>query len=611
MAQVLAFRIQNFRSIVDTNWVQFSPDGVTVFVGQNESGKTSVLQALYYALMASAITADDLRVGADVEPPSVQLRCKVDIEELQSSRFDDFEPKDIDTLRNHLISKENVVDIQCDWELQKNEDGVTEYVMGVSLVNPTELDALLRQNDIFLITAPPVEGAEDASETRASSTDSFSRLSTDDAAEFIFEPLPAAVFFNADSGLLPSTVDIDAKGKPTGAGSTAANNFLTIAEIDLPQLIKGDGRYRQNQLRRANQRVSDDFTNFWSQVIGSGSKLSLQCEIANYGSTAGEKAGKEHLVFWIVDGNTQLYPKQRSLGVRWFVSFYLQLRATEKSGAQRMFLLDEPGANLHAKAQADVLKLINELRKDIAIVYSTHSPQMIEYEKLYRVRAVQRDGGLEDSPTVVIDGHHLGAASTDTLSPILSAMGSDMSQQAVIKKHRNVLLEEISGYYYLKSFWKLTKCKEIAHFIAATGVNKLPALTNMFLGWGLDFIVAVDDDKQGRDVFNQLKKDLFGDQDELARQQLLKLPGCTSIEEVFSPHDFKQFVLSDENADVSAGNSEYLKVKHISKPVAAFQFWLAVESGKYKRDAFEAATVERMEVITQSLVKLLNARPTA
>ena len=134
---------------------------------------------------------------------------------------------------------------------------------------------------------------------------------------------------------------------------------------------------------------------------------------------------------------------------------------------------------------------------------------------------------------------------------------------------------------------------------------------NMFLGWGLDFIVAVDDDRQGRDVFNQLKKDLFGDQDELARRQLLKLPGCTSIEEVFSPTDFKRFVLNNENADVSLGNAEYLKASHISKPVAAFQFWLAVESGKYKVEAFEAQTTQRIETIVQAIVKLLNARPTA
>lgn len=609
MTQVLAFRIQNFRSIVDTGWVQFSPDGVTVLVGQNECGKTSVLQALYCALTRIAITADDLRVGADDERPSVQLRAKVLVNELPDE-LDKYFPKDVDTFRNYLLSKEGVLELQCDWDLSKKEDGTTGYVMTICLVDDAELAALLGANHMNV--GPPAASADSAATPEATPTPTElpPRLTTDDAAELFWTPLPSAVLFNADSGLLPSTVDIDAQGKPTGNGSVAARNFLTIAEIDLPQLIKGDGRYRQNQLRRANQRVSDDFTNFWSQVIGSGSKLSLQCEIAHYGSATGDKSGKEHLIFWIVDGNTQLYPKQRSLGVRWFVSFYLQLRATEKSGAQRIFLLDEPGANLHAKAQADVLKLINELRKDIAIVYSTHSPQMIEYAKLYRVRAVQRDGEREDSPTVVIDGHHLGAASTDTLSPILSAMGSDMSNQAVIKKHRNVLLEEISGYYYLKSFWRLTNNTEIVHFIAATGVNKLPILANMFLGWGLDFVVAVDDDKQGRDVFNQLKKDLFGDQDELARRQLLKLPSCTSIEEAFSPADFKQFVLNDKTADVSAGNAEYLKVNHISKPVAAFQFWLAVEEGKYNRDAFEAPTMERIEKIVQAITTLLNARPT-
>ena len=67
-------------------------------------------------------------------------------------------------------------------------------------------------------------------------------------------------------------------------------------------------------------------------------------------------------------------------------------------------------------------------------------------------------------------------------------------------------------------------------------------LANMFLGWGLDFLVAVDDDKQGREVFSQLKKDLFGDNDELARTRLLKIPGCTSIEEAFSKIDFKRLV---------------------------------------------------------------------
>ena len=44
--QLVAFRIQNFRSIVDTGWHQLAHDNITSLIGQNESGKTSILEGL-------------------------------------------------------------------------------------------------------------------------------------------------------------------------------------------------------------------------------------------------------------------------------------------------------------------------------------------------------------------------------------------------------------------------------------------------------------------------------------------------------------------------------------------------------------------------------------
>ena len=44
--QLLSFRIKNFRSIVDTGWHQLAHDNITSLIGQNESGKTSILEAL-------------------------------------------------------------------------------------------------------------------------------------------------------------------------------------------------------------------------------------------------------------------------------------------------------------------------------------------------------------------------------------------------------------------------------------------------------------------------------------------------------------------------------------------------------------------------------------
>ncbi|MCK4747331.1 MAG: AAA family ATPase, partial [Bacteroidales bacterium] len=44
--QLIGFRIQNFRSIVDSGWQQLAHDNITSLIGQNESGKTSILEGL-------------------------------------------------------------------------------------------------------------------------------------------------------------------------------------------------------------------------------------------------------------------------------------------------------------------------------------------------------------------------------------------------------------------------------------------------------------------------------------------------------------------------------------------------------------------------------------
>ncbi|MGA2248897.1 MAG: AAA family ATPase, partial [Verrucomicrobiota bacterium] len=40
-----AFRIQNFRCVLDSGWID--TDDIAVIVGKNESGKTSLLKALW------------------------------------------------------------------------------------------------------------------------------------------------------------------------------------------------------------------------------------------------------------------------------------------------------------------------------------------------------------------------------------------------------------------------------------------------------------------------------------------------------------------------------------------------------------------------------------
>lgn len=602
--RITSIRIRNFRSIMDSGWVPLSPDGITVFVGQNESGKTSILDALHFALSNETPSEDDFRIGSAL--PTVNVRVEIDFSELKDELKEKKEPE-IKAVQEYLASTKNLVELLITW-VRAMEDSKKIFAHQVSIASE-KLESLLSDASSALTESDSDNSASTttlqvnpAAIIITDAADDNDELTADGLAEIIWGEIPLAVLFNEESGRLPNQVDINDKNQPTGPGAKAALNFLQIADINLPDVLKGDKRARENTLNKANVKVSEDFNSFWSQSIGKSGKLSLKCDIDNYDDRVPEKAGKPHLVFWISDGNTQLYPKQRSQGVRWFVSFYLQLKASEKSKNRRIFLLDEPGANLHSKAQGDVLKLINKLGKETStVIYSTHSPQMLEYSKLFRVHAVQRDGEQDDSPSVVIDAHQLGTASTDTLSPVLTAMGVDLSNHQVIRKDNNVLLEEMSGYYYMTAFWKLTSTKHEAHFIAATGVNKIEALANMFRGWGLDFIIAVDDDKQGREAFKSIKRELFGDDENIASKKLLKLPDCTGIEDAFSTEDFKKYVLRDGQAIVNGTNTEFLKQAGRSKPVLAFQFALAVESGEVTLAGLDKITKSKIKAIVEGI----------
>lgn len=597
------FRIKNFRSIVDSGWIKFSPDGITAFVGQNESGKSSILDALYFSLSHSTPTADDFRVGT--EPPLVFIKIKITKNQLKDS-ISYLKPHEADALEVYLGMKSDEICLEFGWDQPSSTHEKIAYCRHPEEIE--ELIAISRDSKENLdrpknSDSPNPDITSENIETIAATTES-----NKEKDEFsLWDALPKAVLFNEESGRLPDQVDIDEKGEPHGKGSVAAKHFLKIAGIDLPELLKGDRRTRASALNKANTKISEDFNSFWSQTIGKSGKLSLKCEIDNYDSNQSEKVGKPHLVFWICDGSTQLYPKQRSQGVRWFVSFYLQLKASEKQNSRRLFLLDEPGANLHSKAQGDVLKLINKLGKETStVIYSTHSPQMVEHSKLYRVRAVQRDGDLDESPTTIIDAHQLGTASSDTLSPILTAMGADLSQHQVIRKTNNVLLEEMSGFYYLTAFWKLLDVKQEAHFIAATGVNKIEALANMFRGWGLEFIIAVDDDKQGREVYKQIKRELYGDNDDIAQTKLIKIPGGTGIEDAFSKEDFIRHIIKEPGITYTTSNSEYMRNSGRSKPVAAFHFLLDVESDKINIKDFSEDSLTTIRSIVNSISSRLS-----
>lgn len=609
-----AFRIKNFRSIVDTGFRELSPDGVSLIVGQNESGKSSVLDGIN-AFETGEIVEDDIRSNGSL--PEVTCIFKFDsYAELLEHISEEQLPKGFKEAFeavNHCLS------ITRSWKTGAYDDG------GLSLENETlkavwtaaaedekktkESVPKAQVTEIIAKETPAEASAETPSEpvVEAEITPPAvpvevkppSVLDITKFAEEIFSEFPMITMFE-DNSLLPPTIDLaDIISKNTKAnGYEGAKNFLLIADIKAEDLQNPASiRIIEDNIDEKNKKVNAELQKYWHQTVGKKDKIEVIMELKNHTSTVEGKQGHPYLTFWIKDKNGRLSPVQRSKGVKWFVSFYLKLEATAKQGSNRVFLIDEPGANLHAKAQKDILSVFEKQKENLQIVFTTHSPYLLDVDKVYRVLAVERaDTEDEKSETQVIAFQNLGSASIDTLLPLYTNMGVDASHQNVIKRENNVLLEEISAFFYFKAFWKLFGRTEQVSFLPATGCPNLPLLANLMLGWGLSFAVVLDDDPHGRKVLKELKDSKVAED-----SKLIKISGCNGIEDLFSAADFAKTVLGKPALKITKTNSEYMKDQQISKVITARDFMIAVDSGKLIEADLSQATKDK---ITDLLSKI-------
>lgn len=136
---------------------------------------------------------------------------------------------------------------------------------------------------------------------------------------------------------------------------------------------------------------------------------------------------------------------ERSSGFRWFFSFLAGFSKYEHGKEPIIILLDEPGLGLHARAQHDFLRFIEErLVKRCQVIYSTHSPFLVQPAHLERARLVQ-DEGRDLGARITSD---VLTTDKDTLFPLQGALGYDLAQHLFMAPH-NLVVEGTSDYTYL------------------------------------------------------------------------------------------------------------------------------------------------------------------
>jgi predicted ATP-dependent endonuclease of OLD family len=419
----------------------------------------------------------------------------------------------------------------------------------------------------------------------------------------LYKYLPVFEFFEDFSSLLPNKIDLEdlLNENRQAEGYKAARNFLSVAGLNADFFREKNHRILKQKIENLNGEITIDFQDYWRQHVGKSDKIRLNFELEHYDYTLPEKSGKPYLEFWIKDKQERLYPKQRSRGVRWFLSFYLELKATAKENHRnRILLIDEPGLSLHARAQEDVLKVFEDLRGKMQIIYCTHSPHLIDLHKLYRIMAVQRAHDDETGETVVLDARSLNMATSDTLAPVYSLMGTRLNDRQLIYPANNIIVGDAIIFYYLDTMARLFCLENLAHFIPASGAEGIPVLANLLFGWKIDFGLLVFDNKPNKEAGEKLRKTIFAQREALCWKKIREQSGFPGVEDLFSTIDFKRFILK-QRVGITERNTSYIEMNNLSRIMLASDFCSSVEQENLRKEDFDEETRDNFEKLFSTI----------
>jgi len=192
----------------------------------------------------------------------------------------------------------------------------------------------------------------------------------------------------------------------------------------------------------------------------------------------------------------------RSAGFIWFFSFFVSFSQVKKAQGNAVILLDEPGLNLHGKAQSDLLRYIEEkLMPDHQVFYTTHSPFMVPPDRFDWIRTVEDVVAHKGSFDFVSHGTKVGgdvlSTDRDTLFPLQAALGYEITQSLFVGEH-TLLVEGPSDILYLKAVSNELAARQRTRLdrrwtvCPSNGVDKIAAFLSLFGGNKLHVAVLLD-----------------------------------------------------------------------------------------------------------------------
>jgi ABC-type Mn2+/Zn2+ transport system ATPase subunit len=530
------FKIKNFKGIKDAEISLKTIGGASVFafVGLNESGKTTILEAMH-SFSPDAATSELLGGGEEKGTPyqervprhliseftgHVSVSATVEVSEDDKRRMikeildtlkltvdPDSLPSNVTFTKYQAYRDGDFISdhFECDAELKVKSAGQRKWR------TPTSTETSKITDELYYFTP--------------------------DIAYF-----PTFVFdFPEKFYLTPKGTVIDAFYRRVfqdilnydGRGHTIEKDIIRRIRSPslriswasfLPLLAISDERDKiLHVIDRASAVVTKVVFGRWNQIFkeqAGGKEIMITFETSEgtkdngQGQVVTTNAHDVYVQFRVKDGTRRFNVNDRSLGFRWFFSFMLftQFRVARSSGRPVLFLFDEPAANLHAAAQQKLIDCFPEIaRDDHMLAYTTHSHYMIEPKWLEQTFIVTNRADTPSNSSVIdaisLDDESLDIKcssyrsfvnqhpnQTDYFQPILDRL--EVAPSRFDKKESSIVLEGRSDYYILRYASRLLGKTDLP-LLPALGAGTFGNLITLSIGWNLDFLFMLDGDSQG------------------------------------------------------------------------------------------------------------------
>ena len=593
--------ISEYKSIQSSN--RFNIGDITCLVGKNEAGKTAILEALERLnpvipehstfdvtddYPRAEVTKYQQEVKAEKRTPATVVvatftLCPEEISSVESELGTGILESPVLTLYKGYTNTLNV-------EICVNEQVAVKNMVEMAQLSTTlskELVACFNLEELgTLAEAKNVAetDAENPSENGDGNEDTIKIQSiisliniireSKGLSDYIYNKhlkhlLPKFLYFD-EYYLMKGHENIEALKDRVSQNKLSNTDYpllglIELAQLNLDELLNiNRTEALQAQLEGASNHLSGKVLKYWSQ----NKHLSMKIDVrqARAGDPEGMTTGTN---IWarIHDAKRMVSTLlgTRSRGFVWFFSFLAWFDQQQHKNEPLILLLDEPGLFLHGKAQGDLLRYIDEeLQGNHQVIYTTHSPFMVDSTKFDRVRIVQDKSMDSDEVPSGEDGTKVITevleATQDSLFPLQGALGYDICQTLFVGPN-SLVVEGVSDLLYIQTLSALLDAQgkkglsEKWTITPVGGADKVPTFVAL-LGSQKGFKIATLIDLQKKDqqtIENLYKRKL------LKKQNVLTFADFTGgieadIEDMFDVEFYLNIV-----------NEEY--AKELDKPI--------------------------------------------